>query len=269
MSNMKIWIDWDDRGNAIERAESSVSSYFVPSRLLSIGRKDSKNVLVWDNATIGTKFIEELAGKKISCAYINIKTAMSKNGSDAGKMSALLEILIQIRSQMESDCIVMLRPEPELLDEMTVLLKNVFSETHYVSHASVLRGYDGFTELSVACPNDGQHNPHFFGWRRWYDMFNNCCSGNGLVLIAGFDEAVRGYLDYARMNEVKSEIALVSPLQRVISSCSNYVQQAGEAWNLLDETASHEASYFDGMNVYEIHPCWHTLLVHNKRQKEH
>lgn len=254
MTNTKIWVDWDGRDDVIKRAEIPASSYLEASRLPAIGRSDSRNVLIWDNAVSGVKFVEQLTKRKISCAYVNIRNALTGPCSEAEMMSALLEVLLHIRMQMTSECIVIVRSVPELMDEMTVLLKNVFSETHYVSHASILRGYEGFTELSVACPIDGQFNPRFFQWRRWNDMFKDCCKLNGLTLIAGFDEAICGCLDYGRINDIKPMVALVSPLERVVSSCSNSIQHAVEAWNLLQATASHEASYFDGVSVYEIVP---------------
>ena len=253
--NPEIWLEWKGRKEAEAEAMHS-----VPYRIQyahSIGQDGFGNAVVWGDCPDAVRFAS-LAVKTnlFDFAYVNPETACLGRKTEAGWLSALLQILIYVKRQMSEKGILVLRPLPYLFSEMVLVLKEAFPDWD-TKALSVKRGYEGFTELAAACSPLALNAPKY-NWNLWSRMVEQCCPENGKALFAGLDEASSGFIGCARTRncigsrKCGMKAAFVFPMESAAKGCPGYRQNAADAWEEMQECAARREFHFGGLDTFEM-----------------
>lgn len=245
----RVWLEWNGRSEALRRAESDVSCGI--RYLRSIGKERCGNAVVWGNAVDAVRFASRASGSlKFDFAYVNPQNADPVKSAKTEVLSSLVQILMHIRTHLSDKRTAVVRPAPSMISETAVLLGDVFPE-RIIKRTSVMRGYDGFTELVLACPANCV--PSETGWRWWSGMVETCCPKKGNALFVGIDEAAAGFMNCARLECINAGLTLVFPMETVVNGCFSFRKNAFDAWSFIQDEASRQAPYFCGIDVYEMH----------------
>ena len=242
-----IRLEWDGKTEAVAKVGLPIP--LTASLLYSVGRKNSGNVAVLGDGVDSVGLVEGIAGfKEVNFAYVNLQNAVSGKKTDAEWLSAAVQILMRIDRLLVKNAVAIVRPTKPFFCRLAVLMDEIF-QTCLVKQVSVMRGYDGFTELLAACPNPAVLSVS--GWRWWSGMIGQCCPSRGTSLFVGLDEAAAEFVRRIEMDESRTKAAMVFPLESVDRRSSNFRQNAFDAWNVVQDEASRQPECFCGIDVYE------------------
>lgn len=242
-----IRLEWDGKTEAVARVGLPIP--LTASLLHSVGRKNSGNMAVLGDGIDSIGLVEGINGlTEVNFAYVNLQNAVSGKKTDAEWLSAAVQILMRIDSLLAKNAIAVVRPTKPFICRIAVLMDEIF-QTRLVKQVSVMRGYDGFTELLAACPDSAAFPVS--GWRWWRGMIEQCCPSKGTSLFVGLDEAAAEFIRRIEADGSRTKAAMVFPLESVERRSSNFRQNAFDAWNAVQDEASRQPECFCGIDVYE------------------
>ena len=244
-----VRLQWQGRKDAEIQASAAPKGTAV--KIGCIGREGFGTVLQGCVPDILSLAKDAASVKDFGFVYICAETAVGRKSGDA-VFTDLLKVLLRAGAIASPDAPVVFRPHPDFPEETIVLFKEVFSDRIF-QRGSVLRGFEGFSEIALACPESVGLSALSRGlWRRWSEMPLKCCPKGGTALFAGLDEASSGFIDCLRTREKDgARGTFVFSLDTAMQGGQRSIRRAVDAWNALKSAAERRADSFQGLDLYE------------------
>lgn len=244
-----IRLQWKGREDAEAVASAVPKGRTV--RIAGIGEQGANSALEGSPADVLTLAARTVGAKKFGFAYVCAETAVGRKcGTEI--FSDLLKTLLRLKGVLAGNAPVVFRPHPDYAEETLVLFKEVYSEMLF-QRGSVLRGYEGFSETALACPDSVPIDRLNRGmWRHWSEMSLTCCPKGGTALFVGLDEASSGFIDCMRTRgRDGSRAAFAFSLETALQGSTRSIRRSVDAWNALRAAAETQSESFRGLDIYE------------------